>query len=261
VVDDASTDETGDVAARAGARVIRHTENRGAAAARNTGMAATAQSWIAPLDSDDRWLPHMLDTLWPFRNGYAFVAGASMAVDGEDVPVAYGGALDPEPVVLSSPGALIFPENFVAASGVIVRREALVKVHGYRDFQRSAEDFDLWVRLLSEQSGLSVPRVVTLYSVHAGQKGRQSGRPALDIVTRYHDQPWYTPALAEQRQAVVAWDEMRAALAARRMREATARARWLVATRLRREAIRVTLARRREGRQRAARWEHENPRA
>jgi glycosyltransferase involved in cell wall biosynthesis len=257
VVDDASTDATADVAEQAGARVIRHTANRGAAAARNTGVEATGQPWIAPLDSDDRWLPHMLDTVWPLRAGYAFVAGASMAVDGDDRAVAYGGPLDPGPVVLSSPAPLIFPENFIAASGVIVRRETFLKAQGYRASQRSAEDLDLWVRLLGEQPGLSVPRVVALYSVHAEQKGRHSGRPALEIVARYRDQPWYTPALAEAREAVVAWDEMRAALAARRLREAAAGARWLVAKRSRRQAIRVTLARRRKGRARAQRWKRD----
>lgn len=259
VVDDASTDATAEVAQRAGARVIRHAENRGAAAARNTGVAATTQPWIAPLDSDDRWLPHMLAALWPLRDGYVFVAGASMAVDANDTPVAYGGALAPRPVVLSSPAPLVFPENFVAASGVLVQREMFVKVHGYRESDRSAEDLDLWVRLLQEQPGLSVPLVVTLYGVHAGQKGQRSGRPALDIVTRYRDQPWYTPALAEQREAVLTWDEMRAAIASRRMPEAAARGWWLIAKRSRREAIRITLARRRQARARAVRWTGEAP--
>jgi glycosyltransferase involved in cell wall biosynthesis len=58
VVDDASTDGTADaVAALQDRRIklLRHMQNRGAAAARNTGIEAAEGSWIAFLDSDDEW--------------------------------------------------------------------------------------------------------------------------------------------------------------------------------------------------------------
>ncbi|MBV9813766.1 MAG: hypothetical protein JO326_13545 [Acetobacteraceae bacterium] len=99
--------------------------------------------------------------------------------------------------------------------------------------------------------------MVTLYSVHAKQKGRASGRRALEIVERHRGEQWYTPELAEQREVVLAWDEMHAAIAARRNSEAATRARWLAASKRRRRAIRITLARRRQGRARALEWAHE----
>ena len=58
VVDDASTDGTADaVRALQDARIalLRHAQNRGAAAARNTGIEAATGDWIAFLDSDDEW--------------------------------------------------------------------------------------------------------------------------------------------------------------------------------------------------------------
>jgi glycosyltransferase involved in cell wall biosynthesis len=64
VVDDGSKD---DIAAAMGAfcgdsriRLVRHPVNRGASAARNTGMAAASGRFIAFLDSDDEWLPEKL---------------------------------------------------------------------------------------------------------------------------------------------------------------------------------------------------------
>ncbi|HZB89950.1 MAG TPA: glycosyltransferase family 2 protein, partial [Stellaceae bacterium] len=63
VVDDGSTDGT-DAAVAEHAdrrlRLLRHETNRGAAAARNTGIRAASGRLIAFLDSDDEWLPEKL---------------------------------------------------------------------------------------------------------------------------------------------------------------------------------------------------------
>jgi glycosyltransferase involved in cell wall biosynthesis len=63
VVDDASTDGTEHVV-RAfkdpRVRYLRHDKNRGACAARNTGITAGQGEYVAFLDSDDEWLPTKL---------------------------------------------------------------------------------------------------------------------------------------------------------------------------------------------------------
>jgi glycosyltransferase involved in cell wall biosynthesis len=65
VVDDGSTDDTVQVVAEsarnhARVRLIRHSQRKGAQAARNTGIHAAQGQWIAFLDSDDQWLPDSL---------------------------------------------------------------------------------------------------------------------------------------------------------------------------------------------------------
>jgi glycosyltransferase involved in cell wall biosynthesis len=62
VVDDGSNDHPETVLAQFGdkVRLIRHTTNLGAAAARNSGCAAATGAYIAFLDSDDVWLPEKL---------------------------------------------------------------------------------------------------------------------------------------------------------------------------------------------------------
>ena len=63
VVDDASLDDSAEAVAALGEnriRLLRHERNRGAAAARNTGIAAAIGDWIALLDSDDEWKPEKL---------------------------------------------------------------------------------------------------------------------------------------------------------------------------------------------------------
>lgn len=63
VVDDGSTDGTAERASafgRSDLKLISHERNRGAAAARNTGVAAAQAPFVAFLDSDDEWLPEKL---------------------------------------------------------------------------------------------------------------------------------------------------------------------------------------------------------
>lgn len=64
VVDDASTDDTEAVVkgfADERIRYVRHSENRGEAASRNTGIRLAKGEYIAGHDDDDVWLPPKLE--------------------------------------------------------------------------------------------------------------------------------------------------------------------------------------------------------
>jgi glycosyltransferase involved in cell wall biosynthesis len=227
VVDDCSTDRTAEIAERAGARVIRHERNRGAGAARNTAVAAASQPWIAPLDSDDRWLPHHLDTLWRMRDGHVFVAGAALA-SGERPR--YAGVPGTRPKLLRSPRQVVFPENIVPASGLLIRAHDIRAVGGYDTSLRYAEDFDLIIRLLERGTGLALPVVVYRWRRHSGSKSQDSVGPTRthrEIVGSYAGRPWWSSGLLERRSAVAEWDDLRQALAAGRRREAVRRAAWI----------------------------------
>jgi glycosyltransferase involved in cell wall biosynthesis len=252
VVDDASTDGTAAVAERLGARVIVHEDNRGAAAARNTGVAAATQPWLAMLDSDDEWLPHHLATLWALRDGHDLVAGASLAVGGEGPP-RYHGRLTRRPTRLPSPAAL-YPENFIPASGVLVRREAVLAAGGYRTDLRYAEDLDLWIRVIDRGSAMVTPRVVTRYGRHEGQKsaGDRSRAVQRRIVESYRDRDWWSPRLLERQLAFRAWDALRAAQRAGNRDAAGRELRWLIARPGRLGALGRLLARRWRSRRRSA---------
>lgn len=68
VVDDASGDDTPDVARAMAARlpsvtVLEQTVNQGPAAARNRAISAASGDWIALLDADDRMLPGRIEAL------------------------------------------------------------------------------------------------------------------------------------------------------------------------------------------------------
>jgi GT2 family glycosyltransferase len=78
VIDNGSTDGSGDVAERAGAHVIRLDRNIGFAAAVNRGIAAAGCDWLAILNND-----LTLDTAWLERLIHAAVAANASFATGK----------------------------------------------------------------------------------------------------------------------------------------------------------------------------------
>jgi len=80
VVDDGSTDNTSDVARGYGATVVRHHDNRGLAAARNSGIAAASAPIIGFVDDDCEPEPQWAEQLLvSYRPGVVGVGGPLLA--------------------------------------------------------------------------------------------------------------------------------------------------------------------------------------
>lgn len=139
VVDDGSSDDTVAVAVASGARVIRQA-NAGPAAARNTGIKATDAEWIALLDADDRWLP--LRLALQLRD----VADPTVGLIYTGINTPRWEAPPPPPFLDFD---LLWTQNRVCTSSVLLRRSAWEAVGGFREDRElsGAEDYNLWLRL------------------------------------------------------------------------------------------------------------------
>jgi glycosyltransferase involved in cell wall biosynthesis len=196
-----------------GARVIVHEVNQGEGAARNTGLAATEQPWVALLDSDDEWLPSHLENVWAARDGHVLVADAALAVGQGAVPRIYGWP-GPRPRVLRSPAELAFPANVVQPSAALVSREAVLAAGGFPVGVKRAGDLHAWLRVLEHGTGLALPDVGVRYHLHEGQvsQDRRAMHEAhLAVLDEFRDRPWYAPRLRRWVEATGAWDADRGA--------------------------------------------------
>ncbi len=220
VVDDCSTDDSASVAARFGARVIRQATNQGAAAARNAGLRATMQPWVAFLDSDDEWLPSHLATVWSLRDGHVLVGASSLLTLVDSPHRRWHGPMSAGPVVIDTPAKIVFPDNFLTASGIMVRRDAALRVGGFRQDLRFSEDYDLWLRLLAEGTGISTPEITCLSYRHDGSKSLHGRPTARAVVMSYRGSWWCSDRLLRQRSTVEFWDDLRTALREGRRRDA-----------------------------------------
>lgn len=143
VVDDGSTDTTADIARSFGEPVrVIHQDNRGAAGARNTGLAAARGAFIGFLDSDDLWVAGRPDPRLAALDEDPGLAGVS----GHGRFFVGSGEGDRELV--------LDPINASEMGTLILRREVFDTVGGFDETFALAEDMDLISRI--REAGMSL---------------------------------------------------------------------------------------------------------
>ncbi len=171
VVDDASTDGTGERLAALGderVRVVTHPEQRGLAHGRNTGLAEAQGEWVAFLDDDDVWSPRKLrsqldaaearNAVWAYATMLVLDHHANVI---ETLP-----APDPDEI-----GSLLRVRNALPAGGsaVIARTEVAREAGGFDTELNELADWDFWLRLAAAGSAAAATEPLVGYFRHPQQ--------------------------------------------------------------------------------------------
>jgi glycosyltransferase involved in cell wall biosynthesis len=174
VVDDGSTTDIGSVIRSIDDErtyFIQHEVNRGAAAARNTGIEVAQGDWVAFLDSDDWWNERKIE-----------VQLKSIRAADPDVGVAFCGCnLHPGPggkdrVELPRQDldiqVQLARENCIPGgmSTPIVRNSLLREVGGFDEGYPSCQDWDLWLRLSQVCKFKFIPEPLTNMNVSGSDR-------------------------------------------------------------------------------------------
>ena len=166
VVDDGSTDDTPDVAARyPEVRTVRQ-PNAGLSAARNTGAREARGAFVVFLDADDRLrLDAVAAGLACFRDhpASAFVSGGYVCVASDGAPLA-----EPEPFARDvTPYLQLLRGNYIGMhAAVMYRRDVLLAAGGFDPSLPACEDYDLYLRLARDHPAASHEAVVAEYRIH-----------------------------------------------------------------------------------------------
>ena len=169
VVDDGSTDATPQVVACYAdqVRYVRQS-NAGVSAARNTGVRAQPNEFVAFLDSDDVWEPDKVARQLAALRRYptaVLCAGRVMrldAVDGTELP---GTAVSVPTGCATDFAPALFEGNFLGTSTVLARSDILARVGLFRTDLRICEDYHLWVRIACRGPGVYLDQQLATYSV------------------------------------------------------------------------------------------------
>lgn len=180
VVDDGSTDDTISALGRFGSKihVVRHSENRGLPAARNTGIRSGQSGLIAFLDADDVWARDKLERQLP-------------EFGGNDPPgLSYTGVIDCDTALRPLRAARtfrrrvrerVFDELFVDAfpippSTAIVRRSVFDACGLFDESMLKAQDYEFWLRAAMKYSISCLPEPLCLRRTNPESITAKSGR-------------------------------------------------------------------------------------
>jgi glycosyltransferase involved in cell wall biosynthesis len=149
--------------------IYRKQENRGPAAARNTGIRAARGNYLAFLDSDDCWPPEYLaaqmrlfeETPLDLVYADAFYFG-----DGPLPRKTFITAANPH---VATFGDLLLEGNQIITSGAVASKQVIVDAGLFDESEsvRGPEDYDMWLRLASRGAKIAYqPTVQALRRVH-----------------------------------------------------------------------------------------------
>jgi glycosyltransferase involved in cell wall biosynthesis len=169
VVNDGSTDSTAAILEQYSNSIRAITQtNRGAAAARNTGVVHSTGKYIAILDSDDLWQPGKLKTMVGAleRNPHATLAFSEYTKIDEHGTEFEASSIEHAPSMEEMMRS--FPP--ILTSTLVIRRERLNRCGGLDEKFKVQGFEDLWLLLLLRELGefVYVPDKLTRYRVSAG---------------------------------------------------------------------------------------------
>jgi glycosyltransferase involved in cell wall biosynthesis len=175
VIDDGSTDATGDVALGFGDAVrYERQNNRGVSAARNRGLSLARGEWIAFLDADDLWEPRKLEAqmaLADRRPAAGVIYCLNRYIDGHGAEIEnYVRRIG---VHRGETFVDLFCEFFLLTSATIVRRDVVQKVGAFDESLKVGEDYDFFLRALLRTELEVVEQPLLRRRVHPGSLSRQ----------------------------------------------------------------------------------------
>lgn len=147
VVDDGSTDETGEVV-QSFACDIRYfyQENRGVSAARNMGLQRARGDFIAFLDSDDLWKRDKIGVQMSLMN----TVSRAMMCYTEETWIRHGIFVNPKKRHQKYSGWIfdkVLPLCLISLSSALFRREVFEKIGSFDEDLPVCEDYDFGIRL------------------------------------------------------------------------------------------------------------------
>jgi len=145
--------------------------NMGVSTARNNGVMMASHEWIAFLDSDDTWHPKKL----AFQVAHHKKNPDSKVSYTDEVWIRNGKEW-PVPKKFHKPERVTFENSLgycnIAPSSVLINKTYFDKIGGFDESFEVCEDYDLWLRVLKEDSIDLIPQ--KLISKYAGETNQLS---------------------------------------------------------------------------------------
>ena len=201
IVDDASTDET-PVIVEAYARrdhrlvVLRNERNLKLAASLNRGLAVCRAPLVARADGDDLYHHGRLEKQWGFLEEHPGIGVVSCCFNRIS---AEGKFLDFQELPVED-GAIKFRmlwESSLSHAGVLYRQLVVREAGGYDESYATAQDYDLWARLMDRTAFANLAEPLLTVRLHGAssstvrgaEQSRLAGGVSKRLLSRYLGKP------------------------------------------------------------------------
>jgi len=187
--DDGSVQEVIDKFADRRVRYLRNQRKKGANGARNTGFLHAKGFYIAFLDDDDTWYPEKIQKqmqkfiessgkVGMVYSGYEIVSTSSSEFSKKELPQKKGKLLDH-----------LISGNFIGSPTPLIKKEIFNDAEPYDEELESAQDWELWIRLSTNNEIEYVDEILATYVVHGDQISADFKRKAVSfeyIIKKYN---------------------------------------------------------------------------
>jgi len=175
VVDDGSTDGTGEALERYGEKLwYVFQENRGASSARNRGLELARGEFVAFLDSDDLWLPRKLQVQVACMDGHP----DCRICYTDEIWIRRGRRVNPKKGHAKYSGEIYthcLPLCIISPSSALMRRGLFKEVGVFDPTLPVCEDYDLWLRVAASFPVFFIPqRLIVKRGGHPDQLSQRS---------------------------------------------------------------------------------------
>ena len=189
VVDDGSSDESEGVLGRYGDRIrCFRTGHEGPSKARNLGAAQSRGRFLAFLDSDDVWEANKLEIQMSFLEVHREIkmvcSGSYSLGDSQKQRTSVRGDRWGDLFLM------LFKRSFVNTSSVVVDRACFFEVGAFDETIRTAEDYDLWLRVARRFPMAYLDRPLVAIRKHPDELSKNKvelRRNAIRVVERHFD--------------------------------------------------------------------------
>lgn len=155
-------------------RYIQHEVNRGAQAARNSGILSSNGRYIAFLDDDDEWLPEKIEyqykkfidsddpKLGLVYCGHYYV---NQSLTGTNIKL-----IEPK-YRLCKKSSILYRENVIGSTSFpLIKRECFDKVGLFDISLNAKQDYDMWIRINQHYKVDFINQPLVNYYVHSGER-------------------------------------------------------------------------------------------
>ena len=189
IINDGSPDNTAEVLAEYGTKIVAITQqNAGTAAARNRGLTSVTGQYVAFLDHDDLWHPEKLEkqmAVFTNRPDAGMVICGRQFFDHYTHQITSQHPAEPELDVHT-----LLSMQAIALQSVIIKKSVLDEIGSFDQSVSGADDWELTIRIAAKYPVLGVPECLVDIRGHEGQQSINSDymyNRIVVVLDRYKD--------------------------------------------------------------------------